>query len=198
MSRDREPQVEIALAAWRMSHVERDWEAVRRASNRATKRHAPRKLLVGVTATALVLIAAPALAVITGSAHWPWSSRPGASLSASVSTPSGNAELRLRAAGALVYRAGIGSKPRFLTPVAAHRTRRFTWELRTRGGNVASAAIVARGTSIEVCAPCGAQQSGALVLNAAAALDLLNGAATFRARVEGRMLSSPIHLRRLR
>jgi hypothetical protein len=198
MSRDKEPRVEIALAAWRMSHVERDWEAVQRASNRAVKRHAPRKVLLGVTATALVLIAAPALAVITGSARWPWSGRPGASLSASVNAPSGNAELRLHAHRALVYRTGIGSKPRFLTPATAHHTRRFTWELRTRGGNVASAAIVARGTTTQVCAPCGAQQSGALVLNAAAALDLLNGAATFRARVDGRMLSSPIHLRRLR
>lgn len=198
MSRDKEPQVEIALAAWRMSHVERDWEAVRRASNRAGKRAAPRKVLVGVAATGLVLIAAPALAVITGSARWPWSGRPGAALSASVSTPSGNAELRLGERGALVYRTGIGSKPRFLTPATAHRTRRFTWEFRARGGNVASAAIVVRGTSMQVCAPCGAQQSGTLVLDAAAALDLLNGEATLRARVEGRMLSSPIHLRRLR
>src|SRR6476660_2554397 len=126
MSRDKEPRVEVALAAWRMSRVERDWEAVRRASNRPAKRHAPRKVLLGVTATALVLVAAPALAVITGSARWPWSSRPGASLSAAVRTPSGNAEFRLPALGGFVYPAGGGVKPPFYTPVATHDTRRFT------------------------------------------------------------------------
>ena len=194
MSRQREQFVDVALDEWRMSDVPRDWAAVldgatMRPAGRGRRRaparlHARRALPLAAVATGLVIIAAPALAVIAGSADWPWSRRhPGVSLTASATTSDGTATLRLTSRGALVYRTGEGSKPKVLAPVAAKRRRGFAWELRNEGGKVLSAAVVTGAATVRLCAPCGTHEAGVFTLAGARALALLNGEAQLRAQI---------------
>lgn len=218
MNRDKEPNIDNALDQWRMHGVERDWDAVLRAGTQARrvrrpgfritppKRGGRYRLLLALTATSLVLVVTPALAVltgsaqwvITGSAQWPWSSRLGASLAAEVRSSRGTVELHLNSRGALVYRSGPRSKPKFLTPVAKHRLRRFAWQLTTHGGEVGSAEILVGRRRIQLCAPCSSHQTGAFMLRGVAALAVLNGDARLSARINGQKLSRQIRLLRLR
>ena len=90
--------------------------------------HARRGLAVAVVVTGLVIIAAPALAFIAGSAQWPWArDQRGVSLAASVRASGGTATVRLTSRAGLVYRTR-GSHPKVLAPVVAKRRRRAVAE----------------------------------------------------------------------
>jgi hypothetical protein len=207
MSRQREQFVDVALEEWRVSGVRRDWGAVLAGAGvppaSCARRAAParlrarRGLLVALVVTGLVAIAAPALAVITGSAQWPWSPHhPGVSLAASVSASGGSATVHVSARGGLLYRTTKGAKLKVLAPVLAKRRRIFAWELRSQGGKVTAAAIVTGAATVRLCAPCGAREAGAFTLAGARALALLNGGARLRVQIEGQTLSARIHLPR--
>ena len=158
---------------------------------------ARRGLLVAVVVTGLVAIAAPALAVITGSAQLPWSPHhPRVSLAASVRASGGSATVRVSARGGLLYRTTKGAKLKVLAPVLAKRRRFFAWQLRSMGGKVLAAAIVTGTTTVRLCAPCGAREAGAFTLAGARALALLNGGARLRVQIGGQTLSAHIHLPR--
>ena len=82
----REQFVDVGLDEWRMRGVRRDWGAVLTgaavtpaagpAAAGHRRVHARRGLPVAAVVTGLVIIAAPALAFIAGSAHWPWARGP--------------------------------------------------------------------------------------------------------------------------
>jgi hypothetical protein len=202
MSRQREQFVDVALEEWRMRGVRRDWEVVLRGATLPppgpARRRARRALPAAVVATGLVILAAPALAVIAGTADWPWAARslPGVELVASVRTADGTATVRLMSRGGLVYRTGKDSKPKVLAPVAAKRRRGFAWELRNEGGKVRSAAIVTGAATVPLCAPCGSHVSGGFTLAGARALALLNGGARLRAQIGQQTRLAHIRLRR--
>jgi len=207
MRQQREQFVAVGLDEWRMSGVQRDWGAVLTGAamkpavgpgrhGALARLHARRGLAVAVVVTGLVIIAAPALAFIAGSAQWPWArDQRGVSLAASVRASGRTATVRLTSRAGLVYRTR-GSNPKVLAPVVAKRRLRFAWELRSEGGKVLSAAVVTGAATVRLCAPCASREAGAFTLTGPKALALLNGRAKLRAQIEQRTLFAPIHLRR--
>ena len=145
-------------------------------------------------AAAVLVVAAPAIAAIRGGLPWPWpwSHGPGAQLVASVSGTS----LRLNSHGALLVRTSRGV--RFLSPVPAKQKRRFVWQLESKS-RIASAKIaLGPGSYVTLCSPCRDGESGRFTLAGPRALAVLNGRATLRVRSDGRTLTTPIQLKRLR
>lgn len=192
-----------ALDEWRLSNVERDWDAVVEQASGGPRRYAwsargmfgqwrYRKRIALVTVA--LAVAAPAIAGVSASLSWPWSQRPGTQLVAAVpSLP--KTSLRLRSHGAPIARTSNGIR---FVGRAAVRQRRFAWQLTTDARIVTASIVLADGHEVRLCSPCKDGVSGAFTLSGPRALDVLNGRSSLRVRSNDRTTTSPVELKRLR
>jgi hypothetical protein len=166
------------LERWRVQGEAPAWEDVLARAGLAEPTHrraGSRRLYVALLVAGVVVLAAPAFAIV---ARQLLSTRsvPGTTTTTHVGLGSGrSADLRLRSSGSPLGRDSAGF--RFLRP-GADQARSFHWTLELHGLElVAGARITIRGRVIRLCRPC-RTGGGVFVLRDGEALGLLNGRAT--------------------
>lgn len=204
MTEDRNDLLVAALDEWRLSNVERDWDAVvdqaiaacpRRRARSALGILGQRRYLKRIAFVAVALaVAAPAIAAVSGALSWPWSHRPGTQLVATVPSLPGTS-LRIHSHGAPIARTRSGI---LFVGRAAVRQRRFAWQLATEARIGAASIVLPDGHEVRLCSPCKDGVGGAFTLSGSRALDILNGRSILRVRSNDHTTTSPVELKRLR